>query len=235
MKSNIVILGLKGAKCFKHTACLKTQGQQHTSSCFVSYYLFHNYLYSLLNTTINTQIVFCIYKKNVYLVTNYNQITPYLTNLPLGFALRVQDTTTSTVDLWNILNHYPINLEISVALYSLFGYKNQLSSNHLKHNTIGSYQGKTSVIHLLLTPSLSSFQFYLSVINTDKVVRNVNLLNNLSMAHQAESLKIKFSPHQSENVEEALNEEYCICEHSQTQHIPRKVSGQYSSLGNTFI
>ena len=147
-----------------------------------------------------------------------------------------QNTTVSMYDIWNILQKSePISFPFSIAIYSGFEYRKYQSIKDLKSNIVGIYQNTENseeMLHLLLTPCLNNFQFFLSILSNPASRCHINFQNNLAASHLPEGSKLNFPfSSSSEQKEEILDEKYCICQHPQTQQITKDLPRQYTVLG----
>jgi len=240
LQINIVLLGLRPARHFEHVYHIPETTESHKPKCVIPFYIFHHYLYSLVTTHIKHQIVFCYHKEKVYLVKNYNTATPLLTHLPSSTSISFYNTSISNIDAWNII-HLPQpqkHFNFSIILYSTFEYKSRQSNKNVKGNIVGCYYSteKSPQLHLLLTPCLSTFQFYLSVVQLPTLSQiGINYQNNLAVPNRAEGIKIKTCEESKQKKESVLNEEYCICQHPETQLFKKKKFPSpriYNTLGN---
>jgi len=231
LQKNIVLLELCNAKYFPHLPCKAYQA--HHASCKAVLYKFQHYLYHFVNTSHPGQIVFCWYNKKCFLVANPKGITPLLINQPLQTSVDMDNYTLSVEDIWNILRQQPVNIKESVVLYSSYEYRKQYLPQSLKTNIIGVHVGNAKTMHLLLTPYLQTFQFYISMLPCqDELHRHVNLQNNLSISQQPEGIRLKSNVSSIPEKEESLSEHFCICQNTYTQKMTKKIRGQYNALGN---
>lgn len=244
LQTNIIILGLK--KLSKNHGDIfhsKERKLHNYSKCMVPFYIFHHYLYSLALSKNKQQIVFCYHQQKFYLVTNTDCVTPLLISHPSSPSVQFQNTTVSNIEAWNILNSQPVKqFSFSIILYSSFEYiKYQPKQTKMKSNIVGAYYYNTrennchNQLHLLLTPCLKNFQFYLTIITLPLCSNfSINLQNNLTTSHTPEGIKLAPSPCSIAQKEKGLNEEYCICQHPETQLLKKKKFSsprQYNPLG----
>jgi len=237
LETNIILLGFKSARHFTHVLH-ESDHKKHTNRCMIPYYIFNQYQYSLVNTTIKSQIVFCYHQQNLYLIINVDPVTPLLFNWPSSQSIEFQQATVSVYDVWNILHHQPHKqFEFSIILYSSYEYKRHQSIKNMKSNMIGIYvsdERNKEILHLLVTPCLKTFQFGLSTIVLPHKTNEFNLKNSLSVPHLSEGTKLIPSDKKSCQKEELLNEDYCICQHPALPIVERKHVREYTSLGKNF-
>jgi len=264
LQTNIIILGFKRITQFSKMVVHAETATQHGPKCMIPYYIFHHYLYSLKKKRTDTQqIVFCFHQHNLYLVTKVDRLTPVLTNLPSSSSVIFQNTCVSCVDVWNILHRQPVHFNFSVILHSGFEYHPQRFITHMKpNNIVGVYycstkndplqnihnsqehEQQTSTVsnndeqlHLLLTPCLKNYQFYMTLITIPWSPKySVNLHNNFATAGSfiPEGRKLKWNHPPDNHHEDCLDEEYCICQHPETQLFKKKrfpMPRQYNCLG----
>jgi len=234
LQKNIILLGFRPIRTNPFVNCPHTNTKAQRQ-CSIPYYIFQNYLYSLLPTTINSQIVFCLDQQNVYLVTDTSSLTPILINKASFHTVTLDNEVLSKYDIFKIL-HQPntVSFKSTFVLYSSFEFINRLKSTKQQSNhIIGHHKGESAhVHHLLLTPHLNTFEFSFSHLDiTNSMPACVNLQNNVSISHIPEGVKINSENLFKAKQEEMLDEQYCICQHPDTQFTVIDAPRQYVPLG----
>jgi hypothetical protein len=231
LKINLVFIGVK----YKNTTDVSVQCKHNKQNqkCYVSYYKFQNYLNSLTNLKNIPQVVFLEYKTNYYLTTISANLTPILINEKFEQSILFQNQRVTKTDIYNILHNNPVHFDFTIVVYSAYSYIYKNSTNQLMNNTIGKHSGNTSFfLHVFLTPYLNNFCFSMSILTNLNNTNTVNLKNNISIAHLTEGEKLVLSDQSKSKTESVLNEEYCICQHPDTQFIPTIKYQQFAQLAS---
>jgi len=230
LRKNIILLGFRTLRWYSHIQCFR-QNKKHNNRCLVPYYIFQNYFYSLLQTNNREQIVFCWHHQNLYLVHNSKALTPILSITPVYESIIFNNQNITNVDIFNLLNEKSVNFDFTIVLYSTFEFKQKQTANYLSNNTLCIHKGKNdTILHLLLTPSLNTFEIFISIINLGNIPCTINYKNNISLPHIPEGIKLTSTTINKFKNEEILNEHYCICQFPDTQFIAVDPPHQFSHL-----
>lgn len=226
LKMNIVLLGLRKNRKTRYpfVKC----DHIRTKHCYIPYYKYQNYIYSLFHLNYVTQIVFVEQRKSLFLLTNNTNVTPMLSNLKPCDEIPFEHQIVTKGDIINIIQNNAINLDFTVILFTSYSYVTNCSHKKITQNVVGVYEKKEPAVCIFITPHLNSFNFSLSILPKLRPEHGLNLKNNFSISHLSEGNAL---PYRNQSMkEEVLNEDYCICQHPDTQFIPVKKLGEFTQL-----
>lgn len=228
LKANINLLGVKRVGQYPFITCTN---QVHSHKCRILYYHFSNYLHSLISIKAIPHATFLYFKNCYYLVTNISKVTPILINLPLYHSIIFQNETVTKEDIISILKNQSLSFNFTIVIYSSHTFIRQNYQKQISNNTIGMHNRNETVLHLFLTPHLDTYSFSISILENMNYYNKFSLQNNISVPHLMEGVKITHANMDKSKKEEMLSEEYCICQHPDTQFIPTEKYKQYSKIG----
>lgn len=207
------------------------------SKCSLLVYKYTNFLTSLIFPNNYLQYIFCICESKVYVVYHFENLSPLLINVkPQTDDTIFKNCVIHKSDVLNIINKKESNYPypFSIIIYS----SNSFTPSKLTHKNIeliGHYSNTLcdDTVHLLLTPALSSYDFTITVLNQipnlSKTAHTIK--NNTFLPHKPEGIGSKNHLHKSSSTKKLLNENFCMCEHPETQFIPIEQPKQYLPLG----
>ena len=232
LKTNINLLGVKKVEKYPFIKCVH---QKHSNRCRILYYHFSNYLHSLISIKDIPHVTFLYYQNCYYLVTNVSKLTPILINLPQYHSVLFQNQTVTKEDIISILNNRSVTFNFTIVIYSSYNFLRQNYQKQISNNTIGMHNRNKIVLHLFLTPHLRTYSFSISILKNMNYYNKFSLQNNISVPHLMEGEKITHANMEKSKNEEMLSEEYCMCQHPDTQFIPSEKYKQYSRIGKIFF
>lgn len=209
------------------------------SKCSLLVYKYTNFLTSLIFPNDYLQYIFCIDQSKVYVVYHFDNLSPLLINVqPQTGQTVINNCVIHKSDIWNIINKqnplcpYPF----SINIYSSNSFtRRKITHKHVE--LVGHYSNTQckETAHLLLTPTLSNYDFTITILHQMPYLNenSHSIKNMISMPHKPEGIISKNPLRQSlsSSNKKLLNEDFCVCEHPETQFIPIEQPKQYLPLG----
>ena len=200
------------------------------NNCHFPFYIFQNTLVKLLRRSHSFSSINVFSFKNKYYLYNEGNIYPFLINIyPLQSVVFEQKVITK-YEVLNILHNEPVNIPFNVKLYTSYSYLRQTSTKQIQFNIIGEYScNNKNTLHLFLTPHLNNVDFNLNIIENiskDLKFKQQNIFSNTNLT---EGNKIYQAKIKTNN--ETLNQESCICDHSDTNRIFLPKTSSFKPLG----
>lgn len=227
---NITIVGFKRSRDF--------QKCKLHSVCYLPYFIFQNTMVKILRSSKYISVILCYFKRKYYILHNHylNVIHPYLINTNCqDNCLLFQDKTVTSQHIMDILNHKNPNLPFNVQLYSTYSFVFDHFVKQIQNHNIGQYlsaQNTKTTLHLFITPELTSNNFKFSILTSLSHDFSMNNEKNLfSFNHIQEGKKLFQN---NIEIEDGLNQEYCICDHNSTRRIFLPPAHSFKSLGKIF-
>ena len=208
---NINIIGFKESRHF-------FKCENHSTKCFIPYYVFQNTLVKLLRNSI-VHVNILIVQKKLYILST-NNFYPLLINIPEEKEILLFDNYPVTKnDILLILqNQLEKTFVFNINIYTSYKYVITRFTNQIEQNLVGNYVNVNNkkTLHVFITPHLTNRNFNLHVMaNMDNVCLKSNAL--FQNTHIKEGRNFKIKP--SKNKQDLLNQNHCICEHPETQRI----------------
>ena len=208
----------------------------NTNSCMFPYFKFQNTLTKLLFPISPNfcQINLLFYQNKYYILLTNHQLKPFLINLFSTDSLVFNNTSITRADILNILKNQFDPYPFSVALYTSFAYLTHNWTKKIQQTLIGYSLGKenSEIVHIFITPNLSSTLFSLSIL--DSLTTNVTQFNKKNVfanSHITEGLSTRLN-NNCDN-QDLLNQNFCVCEHSESQQLLVPEETSFKPLGNT--
>lgn len=178
--------------------------------------------------------VYMVQFKNQYFVVPSNLFQPILINLPQMENINHQNTVITTKHIYDIVKHTSPPFPFSVILYSTYSYVTKHHTKKIQNSIVGFYQNSNDpehTIHIFLSPHFSSIR--MSVLNWDLNTHHLNIKNIYSHTRPTEGIKINgVIPHINRDL---LNQNYCICEHPDTQRYELPNNINFKNLGMNLL
>jgi len=220
---NINVIGFRSSK--QYYKCF------HTAQCYFPYYIFQNTLVKLLRSPHLLPPLIIYYYKKKYFISSQNVSTACLIDIQL---YQTASHILSNEKIIDILNNTDINLSFNVILYSTYSWALHNNKNILNNNIVGCYFSKdnTNIVQIFISPHTLNNEFcayLLEPFNTPQYLLNNN--SKFAIPHLIEQDKTNII---KKNKEEMLNQNYCICEHPETQRIffPNKTCYNIGKINN---
>ncbi len=205
---------------------------ENEEACLFFFYKFQNTLAKVIYATTSQfyPVIILEYKKKYYVLPLNLNLKPYLINTFANKTISYEGYTINSSDIQNILLLNPVKYPFSIIIYTAFSFSKTNYNKKLYNSIIGNFKtnsGKT--IHIFLTPQIESFQFRLSILNvSSENVKDIDIKSIYSNPHLTES-KSCYTVHSTNP--DTLNQNFCVCDHPETQRFftpPRKA---FTSLG----
>jgi hypothetical protein len=200
--------------------------------------MFQNTIIKLIENNSPIKPLTLVYAKRKYYVLKEYNLTPLLINQQTSLTtFTSQNQSITTVDILDILKNLstPKKFTFNIYIYTSYKYTQIKSFNHISKNLIGNYvcPDTKDTLHLFISPFLiNSFVFHVlpnemfdSTLDKLKLGKYENLLSS-------EGIK---NCNQTHPVDKVLNQEFCVCEHRETQQIFLQKTKQFSTLGKSFF
>jgi len=223
---SINLLGFKETKN-RHNDTFQCE---HRKKCYLPYYKFQNPYIRFCSTKDVVQINILEFKSNYYSISSASCI-PILINQLSNFNFHYKSEPVTPDEINAILKHKPIEKKsFSITLYSTNSY---VKSNHTKiinNAIIGQLQNESQdMLHLFLTPHLDDPGFDVFVLDFQSNNFTFNQKNVYCITHKTEG-KYHFKNPSGPN-KEIFNQEYCICEHPDTERYHAPNNNTFKPLG----
>ena len=215
---NINILGLKRSR--DHTKCLLH------STCYYLYYIFQNPLIKLLRSNHRTNTVNVLICKQHYYIIPNTSIIPRLTKALSTNCVTFQNINVTHDSILQIIqSKLNIHLPFNVTVYSAFQFAN--STRAMTHYPIGQYKQNCNkdMLHLFISPHLVNL-FNIHILTN--VTNNLSQKHNIFLNHIKEGKYLNLRSSQPK----VLNQEHCICEHSETQRVLMPSANSFKPLAS---
>ena len=217
---NINVIGLKRSrdhiKCNKHGVC------------FLSFYIFQNPLVKLLRSTnSNNNFNVLLLNKKYYLIP-ITTITPSLTNAPVSENIIVNNFQIIKDHILEILKSNPnLTFPININIYSSYKYINSKFTKSITQHPIGQYKCRANnTLHIFISPHLiDSFDMHIISNVKDIVLSQTNSLFT-NPIKEGKCYNVKNTQ------PKVLNQEHCICEHSETRRVMIPSSNSFKPLAS---
>ena len=228
-------------QCMHHQAsCASLHQCPRQQGCRLLKYQFLNPLVKLILKSDFFPITLMQHKKKLFLVSSLEQnLVPFLINLPRSNSIVIRDhvITQQNIRQMLALNQEPMQLgRFSIGIYTAFGFVTPTNAK-VKLSLIGWHQGtEPTVINIFVSPAIGSQNFKLSLItDSDWVDKNPSLKNMFNNPHLTEG-HAHALPQKTKNKEGSLlNQNYCVCEHHETQHFTVPGHHTFKPLGKPFF
>ena len=220
---NINIIGLKYTQRYQFIKCV-----DH-SRCFFPFYIFQNTIVKLITNEHPNIVISILYFKKKYYIMQNQWLCPQL----------IQNFTPSNnlnllmCDIVNIIKNKIVPLPFTLHIYSSYEYCNKRSESKLINMLIGSSFNTTNeIIHyVFLTPSCDGRTVLFYSLNFTSNPPKITTKNYLSYKHNTESIKLCQSK-TSTNINEPLNQNFCICDHPNTNRFFSPGNHSFSPLAS---
>lgn len=217
---NVNIIEFKRKRNF--TSC-----EIHDSVCLMPTYKFQNTMMKLLKAQPSVTVM--CYNKKMY-VLKKNFFEPYLINLIPNQNISYNNTTITNEIICDIINNKSISLQCNIKIYTSYAYIRHQSTKKLSNNIIAThfYNDKVDTLHLFITPHLMNNDISIHILSN--TIENTFFQKNImcSLNHLTEGNKVYQEPRVTQDT---LNQEFCICEHPNTERIFPNAKKLYKSLG----
>lgn len=217
---NINIIGLKRSR--DHFKCNHTP-----SNCYFPFYIFQNTLVKVLREISCFLPVNVVYFQGKYYLL-LEHLDPVLIDTYPVNPVIYENVEITNADVIKILKNEIFNIPFNINLYTSYSY---IRNNAIKiqSNIIAKYTKSNSnkCLHLFIAPHLEKY-FNLHVL--DNIIDNNEVFNtfNLFDTNFTEGNTHYNSKSQKED---SLNQEFCICDHSDTQRIFLSKQSSSNNLG----
>lgn len=223
---NINIIGLKKTRNSR-IECGHTQSYK----CVFPFYIFQNTLVKIMGTNRVFPNIYILFHRNRYFYINRIEgINPVLlksfSNSPIWF----QNRLITNENVMQILKNEPCSLPFNVKIYTSYSFVRGNCLKESNSTTIGDFfvGEEKGTIFLFLAPAFdTTFNIY-RLMDLDRNLQKttINFLTNIYTPEGTPVFKCKSKKN------EILNQEYCICEHPETQRIYLPQNSDLKPLGN---
>jgi len=201
----------------------------HTKNCFLPYYKFQNPYIRFCQNKEHVQINILEFKSTYYTLSSAS-CTPVLINQLSNFNFCYQSEPVTLHDINAILKHQPVEKPFAVALYSTTCYVKSYHSKIIRKNIIGYLKNESeNILHLFLTPHLHAptFDVFVLEFSSNNIIFNQkNVFYNRHITEGQYNYKNNSGPNK-----ELLPQDYCICEHPDTERYHAPNTQSFSPLG----
>jgi len=206
----------------------------HTKQCFLPYYKFQNPCIRFCHNSNKEffQINILEVKSKYYSIPS-TSCHPILINQLTNFNFHYRSEPVTLHDINAVLKQKPIEKSFSIAIYSTTSYVKSCHTKVIRKNIIGHLQNNSDyILHLFLTPHLHgpSFDVHVLDFSSDNILFNQK--NVYSNTHMTEG-KYDFKGNSRPN-KELLNQEFCVCEHPDTERYHAPNNKTFKPLGNFY-
>jgi hypothetical protein len=200
----------------------------HTiQTCLLPCYKYQNSIIKLLQ--IKPLVTVLLYKKTLF-VLHKQCLEANLINLHPDPNISYKSVSITDQTILDVINNNPVKLQCNLKLYSTNCYTRAQSIRKISDNIIGSYcyHKQAEILHVFVTPQLMNNSINKTMLLNikDNTFYKKNLL--CSYSHLTEGDKTQYYSKESEEI---LNQEFCICEHPETNRIFPNSKKMYTSLG----
>lgn len=207
----------------------------HKRLCFLPYYKFQNPYIRFCQKTQKDffQMNILEFQSQYYSISS-SSCNPFLINQISNFNFCYKSEPVTLHDINSILKQKTIDKPFSIALYSTSSFVKSCHSKIITKHIIGHLQNNSeNILHLFLTPHLHgpTFDVYVLELSTNNIAFNHK--NIFSNTHITEG-KYNFKLHSHPN-KEILNQNYCICEHPDTERYHAPSNNSFKPLGKTYF
>jgi len=203
----------------------------HSQKCFLPYYKFQNPYIRFCKGSHQEffQINILEYKSTYYSISSASCV-PVLINQLSNFNFYYKSEPVTLHDINAILKQKPIEKSFSIALYSTSSYVRSCHTKIISQNIIGHLQNSSEdILHLFLTPHLHGPTFDVFVLDFSSNNITFNQKNVYCNTHITEG-QYNFKSQTGPN-KEIFNQEYCICEHPDTERYHAPNNKSFRNLG----
>ena len=209
----------------------------HKTRCYLFKYKFQSSLVKMLFQSIDFYPISLLeFQNKVYLVANSVNLAPFLLNQQRHESIRFGEDTVNCQDVLNIMDNIPILKPYSIAVFSSYSYianTKQSTKTHL----IGWHQGNNnSTLHIFLTPTINEKKCTLTYLNSSNTHKNLYCFKNFySYSHITEGENQNSQIYCALQKDQLLNQDFCVCEHSDTNDLYVPGNHNFKSLGEYII
>jgi hypothetical protein len=203
---------------------------EHKKTCYLPYYKFQNPYIRFCSTKDVFQINILEFQSTYYSISSASCI-PVLINQLSNFNFHYKSEPVTLHEINAILKKTSIeNKSFSIALYSTSSFVKSSHTKVINNATIGYLQNESQdILHLFLTPHLHDPGFDVFVLDLPSNNFTFNQKNVYCSPHKTEG-KYHFKKHSQPN-KEIFNQEYCICEHPDTERYHAPNNKTFKPLG----
>jgi hypothetical protein len=204
------------------------------TSCFFLFYKFQNTL-SKIRYAPSSQfypLIILEYKKKYFVLQQNSNLYPYLINTYTDRTICYEGYIINSSDIRNILFSLPVEYPFAIIIYTAFSFVKTIHRKKIYNSIIGKFinnSGKT--LHIFLTPQIESLQFYINLLDvTLDNPHNIDIKSIYSNPHLTESKSCYTLKKQSSD-QDILNQNFCVCDHFETQRYFTPPKKAFKSLG----
>jgi len=224
---NVNIIG------FKRTRNFFKCDHDHLS-CHFPYYIFQNTLVKLLGISNDFPTFNIIFFKNkYYLLSHCTNMRPFLLNTHPITNFIFNNESYCKNDILKIITNKQVDLLFNVKIFTSYFYVRQTHTNLILSNQIGDHvvNKNKPTLFLFLSPKLTS-DFDIHILEySDSITRHK--LDIYSGIHVKEGSWLYHK--RTKNKEILLNQEHCICDHSDTHNLIIPTKKNYKTLGKNIV
>jgi hypothetical protein len=227
---------------FQHSRILKQQNLcEHNQKCFIPVYKFHNPTVKLVFTQNNyfTPVHIIEYKQKFYTFKPLlnSEFNPFLIKFNPAPKIFFAGEEISSDLIWNVLRSKPVEKPFSIVIYSAFSLVKSFSNTRqMSKLLLGFFNAKTKnppILYLFIIPHLEKATFEIVQILQKSKTPLLNPKTVFHTSHLTEGESV--FQHNCDISEDLLDQEYCICEHPDTERyfLPDKASfnSTFKNLG----
>lgn len=219
---NINIIGLKVTR-FSFWKC------DHTY-CHLPFYIFQNTLVKIIRESSCFLPVHVVYFQGKYYVL-LEDIRPFLINNHHQNPVIFENIQITNTDIIKILKNDYCTIPFNINLYTSYSYIRDNAIKTLQSNIVAKYvkNDSTKILHLFIAPYLEdNFDLHVltKIFDDTKGFENYNLFADINFTEGNTHYDKKSK---KENI---LNQEYCICDHPDTERIFLSKKSSSKHLGN---
>ena len=221
---NINVIGFKRSRNFFEC------NHDVVNNCHFPFYIFQNTLVKVLRHSHPLSSINIFKLNNKYYLYKETNIYPFLINIYPLQSVVFENKLITNNDVINILHSEPVNFPFNIKVYTSYSYLRHTWTKQIQFNIIGEFLCNNEItLHLFLTPHLNNGNFNLNIIENISTNINLKKQNIFSNSNLTEGNKIYHS--KIESNKEPLNQENCICDHSDTKRVYLPKTSSFKSLG----
>jgi len=225
---DVNLIGLKRSTNNNHFY----QCEHESKICYFPFYKFQNVLTKLMffEKASFYPVTIVEYNKKYYIL-NIPILNPLLISQHAEDPVIFEDTSITWQNIIDIICNKPVNFSFSIKIYSAFSYVKKILSKNVNMVMIGEYEKNEKTLHIFLTPQIGSTFFTMCQLKfLPSCEPHKNLKDMYCNPHIPEGEPC--SPLQGNIYNpELLNQDYCVCDHSDTQRFHAPTNKAFKCLG----
>jgi len=230
-----VDINLLGIKNTRHNHQGHTCEKTH-SACYYTFYKFQNVFIKLkfYEETFFDPLIILEYTKKYYIL-KLSTMNPDLISKTSAPSIAFEDHTISHSTINDILGNRSVYYPFSITVYSAFSYVKNIHSKLAKTLMICETPKQEKNLNLFLTPHIGSPSFDICLLDvTTEVLQPTNLKDMYCNPHITEGNPLPL-PVSNKHNKDLLNQDFCVCDHPDTERFTLPTQKSFKSLGMFFV